>query len=249
MSTNSTNERIKLSAEIRLAIFFLIIVGLYILVSPSVPVVKEIPQIIVARSNVEISRGDISKKQVIFTFDGGDLDVSGSKTLDVLAKHGVKGSFFLTGKFVENNPRLVKRMHREGHEIYNHTYNHPRLTGVSNEMIVEELNRMEVSLVKLIGQTPKPYFRAPYGDRNQRVLDQAFKNGYQSIFWTIDAMDWQESEGRTEWEVKNIVLDSLAPGNIYLMHIGDNITGNILDELFTTIKAKGYNVVSLKQGL
>jgi hypothetical protein len=62
-------------------------------------------------------------------------------------------------------------------------------------------------------------------------------------------MDWQESEGRTEWEVKNIILSSLAPGNIYLMHLGDNITGNILDELFIKIKAEGYNVVSLKQGL
>lgn len=249
MSRSTPNEGIKLSVEIRLALFFLVIFGLSLLIIPDKPVVIEKPVPVVATSNIEINRGDVSKKQVIFTFDGGDANVSGEKILAVLAKHNVKSQFFLTGKFIQSNHNLVKKIDKEGHKIYNHTDSHPYMTTISNEQIVEELEKTEKVLQVLIGKSSKPYFRPPYGNRDQRVLDVAFLAGYQSVYWTIDAMDWQESEGRSEWEVKNIVLDSLAPGNIYLMHIGDNITGNILDELFTTIKAKGYNVVSLQQGL
>ena len=33
------------------------------------------------------------------------------------------------------------------------------------------------------------------------------------------------------------------------MHIGDNITGEILDEVFTYIENKGYKIVSLTEGI
>jgi peptidoglycan/xylan/chitin deacetylase (PgdA/CDA1 family) len=95
----------------------------------------------------------------------------------------------------------------------------------------------------------RPFFRAPYGDRDERVMDAAFKAGYHSVYWTVDAHDWEESTGVTSTEVITRIVSSLKPGNIYLMHIGDNITGNILDQVFTTIEEKGYKIVSLTEGL
>jgi peptidoglycan/xylan/chitin deacetylase (PgdA/CDA1 family) len=251
MPKEITNDKVLLSAEVRLASFLILLVGFLVMISSafSKPEISA-PQIyLMAPGMEEISHGDRSKKQVIFTFDGGDGDLSGSKILEVLQKHGVKGSFFLTGKFVENNQRFVKMIHGAGHEIYNHTYDHPRLTMVSNEEIADQLSKMERVLHKVVGISPRPYFRPPYGDRDERVIKNAFMSGYQSVYWTIDAMDWQESEGRTAWEVENIILSSLAPGNIYLMHLGDTITGSILDELFTEIKLQGYSIVSLKEGI
>ena len=44
-------------------------------------------------------------------------------------------------------------------------------------------------------------------------------------------------------------MDNLKPGTIYLMHIGDNITGQILDGVFQEIKSQGYSIVSLSQGV
>ena len=197
----------------------------------------------------EISHGDTSKKQVIFTFDGGSGAQSGDKILATLAKHHVRGSFFLTGKFVEENPDLVKHMVAQGHEIFNHTYNHPHLPTLKDNDIVEELEKMEKSLMTVAGISPKPYFRAPYGDRNSRVLDIAAKAGYRSVYWMTDALDWQESSGKTANQVGKLILSHIAPGAIYLMHLGDSITGNILDDVFTKIEARGYTPVSLIQGL
>lgn len=197
----------------------------------------------------EISRGDTGKKQVIFTFDGGGTIQSADKILEVLAKHRVKGTFFLTGKMIEAHPDLVKRIAEQGNEIFSHTYDHPNLTSLPNSKITEELVKTENSLMAAVNLSPKPYFRAPYGARNSRVLAAAAKAGYRSVYWTVDAMDWQGLRVQTSAQVKARILSRVAPGNIYLMHLGDTITGDILDDVFTSIEARGYRIVSLTRGI
>jgi peptidoglycan/xylan/chitin deacetylase (PgdA/CDA1 family) len=197
----------------------------------------------------EITRGNITKKEVIFTFDGGGTVQSADQILNTLSKHHIKGTFFLTGKMIEANPDLVKRIAKEGHEIFNHTYDHPFLTKISNEQITSELINMEKILMKDINLSPKPYFRAPYGARDARVLEATALAGYQSVYWTVDAHDWMNPQKITADQVKTRILSSLAPGNIYLMHLGDSISGAILDDVFTSIESKGYKIVSLTQGI
>jgi peptidoglycan/xylan/chitin deacetylase (PgdA/CDA1 family) len=204
-----------------------------------------------ANSSTEITHGKIFDKQVIFTFDGGSGIQSADQILAVLAKHNVKGTFFLSGQFVEAFPVLTKKIYLAGNEIFNHTYSHPHLPELKDEEMRNEFNKMDNAMKTIIGSdfSTRPYFRAPYGDSDKRVLSTAFKEGYQSVRWTIDAGDWQESEGMTALEVKERILSSLAPGNIYLMHLGDSITGSILDDVFSVIESKGYKIVSLTQGI
>lgn len=197
----------------------------------------------------EIIRGDISKKQVIFTFDGGGGSQSAKAILDTLKKHNVKSTFFLTGKFIEDNQEIVKRMISEKHEIFNHTYDHPYLTQLPEGRIAQELQMMDSEYQKISGVSTKPYFRAPYGDRDSHVLDVAAKAGYRSVFWTVDASDWEEPTGMTANQVRDKILSNINPGEIFLMHLGDNITGKILDDVFTEIEARGYKIVSLTQGM
>ncbi len=197
----------------------------------------------------EIVHGDTTKKQVIFTFDGGGGSQSAIAVLDILKKHNVKGTFFLTGKFIENNQEIVKKMVSDKHEIFNHTYDHPYLTQLPEGRIAREFEMMDSEFQKISGVSTKPYFRAPYGDRDTRVLDVAAKAGYRSVYWTIDASDWEEATGMTAERVQNKILSNIKPGGIFLMHLGDNITGKILDDVFIKIKAQGYKIVSLTQGI
>ncbi|MFA6158836.1 MAG: polysaccharide deacetylase family protein [Candidatus Paceibacterota bacterium] len=207
------------------------------------------PLLVSPASATEIFRGDISKRQVIFTFDAGGSTESADRVLETLAKHQVRGTFFVTGEMVESHPDLVARVKAGGHEIFNHTYDHPNLTMVSDEGIAEELNKMKKSLESVVGTSSMPYFRAPYGERDVRVREVAARAGYQSVYWTVDALDWAVGRGETASRVRERILSSLAPGNIYLMHVGDGITGEILDEVFTSIESRGYAIVSLTQGL
>lgn len=196
---------------------------------------------------LEISRGNTAKKQVIFTFDGGAGIHSAQKILDVLAKHGLVSTFFVTGKWAEQNPALTRQISSAGHEIFNHTYSHPDLTKISEALIRTELQKTENIITDLTGKTTKPYFRPPYGARNLQVRRIAAQEGYTSVYWTVDALDWKE--GITAEEVKQRILNNLSNGAIYLMHIGDNITGDILDEVFTEIKNRGYSITSFTQGM
>ena len=202
-----------------------------------------------AKMGQEITHGDTAKKQVIFTFDGGATVQSAEEVLKVLAKRKIKGTFFLTGKMVETYPDLVRRIKSEGHEIFNHTYDHKDLRVLSDDEIVEELSAMSKRLFDIAGISPKPYFRAPYGLRNDRILTTAKKAGYISVYWTIDALDWREWQGQTSDQVERRVLSSLKPGAIFLMHLGDNITGAILNDVFAKIEKEGYKIVSLTEGL
>lgn len=208
----------------------------------------------------EISRGNTSKKQIIFTFDAGSGVQSAQDILDVAAAHGLTLSFFLTGKWAEQNPGLTQAIANAGHEIYNHTYSHPRLPDIGNDQITEELNKTSNIISNLTGKSSKPYFRLPYGyhggtgDSN-RVLSLAWSLGYRSVLWSCDALDWWNTSvpynGQTVNDefVKNRIYSNLKNGALYLMHVGDNITGNILDEVFTKIENDGYKIVPLSEGL
>ncbi len=215
-------------------------------VAPAAPAENETQLLEI--SNTEISKGDTSKKQVIFTFDAGGGASSADQILNVLAKHRVTGTFFMTGKFVEANPDLVRRIVAAGHEVFNHTYDHKDLTTLSDADISDELQKMDMALQKVAHITSSPYFRPPYGARDSRVINAAFDTGYQPIYWTVDARDWMEPNITAD-EVKNRILSNVAPGTIYLMHVGDTITGAILDEVFSTIESRGYKIVSLRQGM
>lgn len=195
----------------------------------------------------EISRGNPNKKQIIFTFDTGAGTNSAQKILEVARQHAVTITFFSTGKFAEKNPDLIKQISTAGHEIFNHTYSHPYLTKITDEQIKEELQKADQIISGLTGQTTKPYFRPPYGDRNAHVLAVAADLGWRSVYWTTDALDWETS--KTADDVKQRIYGNLKPGAIFLMHAGDDITGQVLDEVFTHVESQGYKIVSLSEGL
>ncbi len=214
-------------------------------VSKEIRILRETPPVAIIGD--EISHGDTKNNTIILTFDGGSGADSAYKILKVLAQHKIKTTFFLTGKFMDTYPNLVRTMLKEGHEIFSHTYNHPYLTQVSDDEIRHELRVTDQTLMKIAGTSTKPYFRPPYGDRDERVIRIAREEGYQSVYWTIDALDW--SVGETQESVKYRIISTLRPGNIYLIHLGDMISGDILEEVILDIQKRGFTISSLSQGL
>ena len=161
----------------------LFLVGINSIFQNLFAVKESVSEVVIPRplSSQEITHGDQTKNQVIFTFDGGSGSESGKAILDTYKKHNIKATFFLTGKFVEENPELVRSMVAGGHEIFNHTYDHPHLDEISDQEIIVEFEKMDQVLTRTVGISSKPFFRPPYGSRDQRVLDIAYKAGYQSV--------------------------------------------------------------------
>lgn len=64
------------------------------------------------------------EKIAYLTFDDGPTTKATPKVLDILKEENVKATFFVIGKYVKNNPDIVKREYEEGHYIANHGYDH-----------------------------------------------------------------------------------------------------------------------------
>ncbi len=66
-------------------------------------------------------------KQLALTYDDGPNDPHTFRLLEVLAKHNVKATFFLIGRFVKQRPDIARELMRAGHVVGNHTFSHPNL--------------------------------------------------------------------------------------------------------------------------
>lgn len=195
----------------------------------------------------EISTGDTSKKQAIITIDAGFGERSAEGLLTALAKHKIKATFFLVGTWIQDHQGLTKRIVREGHEVFNHSYDHRMYTTLTAEEIKADLQRMDDVLFATVGIHTRPYYRAPSGDRNDAVNRAAAEAGFQSVYWDVDPQDWRLDV--SDETIKNRVLTKIHPGAIVLLHIADSATGDVADELFTALEERGYKLVSLTEGL
>jgi len=83
------------------------------------------------------------------------------KILKLLGKHGVKATFFVSGKVAEKFPKLITNISKKGHEIASHSYNHVRLADLPLQQQKEEIRKSKETLENLISKKVIG-FRAPY---------------------------------------------------------------------------------------
>lgn len=186
-------------------------------------------------------------KVVALTFDGAYNSAPLNDILAALAEAGADATFFLTGEFVRDFPRSTQQIMEAGYPIGNHSYSHPHFTELSEAAMRKEIDDAAAALVELGAADPRPLFRAPYGDLDKQVLSVLGDEGYVSVYWTIDAGDWEPE--RTPEQVKARVLSNLQPGAIIGMHVGSTQTAQVLPELLSEIAARGYSFVSLREAL
>ena len=198
-------------------------------------------------SAAEIAIGNTSRQRIALTFDAGGPSEPAARILDILAKHHIHSTFFITGDWANLNPDLVRRIHNEGHEIGNHTMHHPDLRTLSDQGVCTELNQAEQVISSLTGVTTRPYYRPPYGGRDNRVRTLAAQIGYRTVYWTIDTLDWQTTS--TPDSITKIVMNNIKYGAIVLMHAGSQVESETLDGLMSKIGQMGYQMVTVTQVL
>lgn len=178
----------------------------------------------------------LNKKVVLITIDDGpgkaDRDL-----IDTLKKHNAKAIFFINGIHDKAFKGNIKMIYDAGFSIGNHTWNHPNLKKIKEDIIKKEITDTSKLIVKLTGQSPK-FFRPPYGITNTFTKDLVKKEGMISMNWSGSTLDWEKNSQNEKIFLKN-VLDGLHDGEIILMH-GHIWTAKFLDNLMTEIEKKGY---------
>jgi peptidoglycan/xylan/chitin deacetylase (PgdA/CDA1 family) len=193
----------------------------------------------------EIVSGDTNGDMVALTFDAGSVDGPATQILDTLRERNIRLTFFLTGQWVESYPELARRVADDGHELANHSYFHPDLTTLSNSQVLWELDYTEGIIMAKLGRTSRPWFRPPFGARNQRVLDLAREVGLRSVYWTLDSGDWRANA--TAAAVQFRVLNHVGAGDIVVHHVAAYPTAEALPAIIAGIQARGLRLVTVTE--
>lgn len=167
---------------------------------------------------------ETEEKTVALTFDaawGADKTL---KILDILQKYQVKATFFLVGFWLDKYPEETKAIAQSGCEIGNHSNKHLQMSKMSQKEILDELQYVNNKVKELTGATPE-YFRAPFGDYNDTLIETAQKEGLTTVQWTVDSLDWK---GLSATEITQRVIKRVKSGSIVLFH---NNSENILEAL------------------
>lgn len=132
--------------------------------------------------------------QIALTFDDGPNPAWTPQLLDVLAKHRAKATFFVLGKYADQEPYLTRHIAEAGHLIGNHSWSHPNLAFTSPRRVKEELKRTKQMLEHITGE-PVRFFRPPFGARRPDVLNAALDLGMTPVLWNAMTDDWKEPSG------------------------------------------------------
>ncbi|MDE0143972.1 MAG: polysaccharide deacetylase family protein [Caldilineaceae bacterium] len=175
---------------------------------------------------------------VALTFDDGPSYYT-EGLLDTLKEHNVKATFFVLGTQVRIQSETVQRMFQEGHQIGNHTWDHPNLTQLSDTQIREQLQLSDDLIAQLIGEKT-PFLRPPYGAYNERVLAAS---GLPIIFWSVDPLDWKDRDAAT---VAARIAEAPV-GAIILSHDIHKSTVEAVPAIIAALHARGIHFVTVSK--
>ncbi|MDN0198175.1 polysaccharide deacetylase family protein [Streptomyces sp. S.PNR 29] len=116
----------------------------------------------------------------------GPLDLGATHTPSTpVPTHTVSGDDDTDCKKV--NPDIVRAAAKAGHEVGNHSWNHPDLTRLTPQQIASQINRTSAAIMAATGKAPT-VFRPPYGAIN-RVVRSA--TTLSPVLWDMDTEDWK----------------------------------------------------------
>lgn len=180
-----------------------------------------------------------NRKAVALTFDDGPSPKTTPIALELLKKYNAKGTFFMVGHAVEGNEEIVKQVVAEGHQIGNHSWDHPVLTKISLEKAKSQINDTTAALKKASGLDVH-IMRPPYGAINETIqaaVDQSF------ILWDVDTLDWKN---RNTASIMKEVRKA-QPGSIILMHDVHQTTIDALPLILQYLTEQGFEMVTIEE--
>ena len=187
-----------------------------------------------------ITRLESASADCAITFDDGPGAHTGA-LLDALASEGVKATFFVLGEHVRRYPDLIRRMVAEGHEVENHSWDHPDMRKLDEAHRQKEIEDT-VALLKTLGVTPH-YFRPPYGSYDPALVAQARQDGMEVVLWTHDSVDWRyHSVAQLEG---NVVPAGKGAHGVFLFHDIHDSTIAAIPAVLDELKTKGCRFVTV----
>lgn len=236
---NRRYERNHMMIRAFIVIFLVIISIIYTGIKSNI----HVSEVFSYKKELPIYSVETEEKKLAITFDASWGDDYTLEILDILDKYNVKSTFFLVGFWIDKYPEHVKDIYNRGHDVGNHSTNHPYMTKLSDEEIVKELNITGDKIEKITNEKPI-LFRPPFGDYNDRVINLCRENGYYVIQWDVDSLDWKEMGVQP---VVDRVTRNVRNGSIVLFHNNAKYVSEYLPIIIERLQNEGYEIVPVSQ--
>lgn len=171
----------------------------------------------------------------------------------MLRRHEARGTFFVLGQAVEANPDTLLHIKAEGHEIGNHTYDHPDAGAERDDRKLREQIERTNRCIERIALTPPRLMRPPYGRDVCRVARLASECGLSpTVLWSIQSWDWEAPPAE---QIAGRVLAETRPGAIILLHDGApphdertrEPTVEALGSILPALREDGYECLTVSE--
>ena len=161
-----------------------------------------------------------SPPTIYLTFDDGPNPTATPLLLDTLARHGVRGTFFIIDKHLTpDTAPIVRRAFDEGHAVALHSHTRALLFQTPGGF-ARTLSRAADRMQQLTGHAPCRAFRPHAGNRSVPMLLGAARAGYQVIGWGWMLWDFNWFRDRTPESLVPRLVDRASPGDIIVIHDG-----------------------------
>jgi peptidoglycan/xylan/chitin deacetylase (PgdA/CDA1 family) len=180
-----------------------------------------------------------SSKVVYLTFDDGPIPECTPHVLDILARYGVKASFFMVGENAERYPDLLQRVRAEGHTVGNHTYHHMRGHQTCTKLYIKDAQKgAEVLQTSL--------FRPPHGRMTYSQKKAIRQLGNTIYLWDVLTHDYNPKY--TQEKMLAIVQCFTRNGSIIVFH--DSLKSKVrmlevLPQVIEWLQNQGYSIQPL----
>lgn len=191
--------------------------------------------------NLPITKIQTERKTVAISINCSENAENIDSILDSLSKMKAKATFYVTGDFVTNYPDSVKKIVSNGNEVGNLSNEYCHLKDKSEEVVKNQIVEC-TKKIESITETNVKTFRAPYGEYNSVVIEQAQSQNLTPIQWNIDSLDYNGLNGEEMWERIN---ENLSSGSIILMHNSAKNTASSLEDIIHNIQEKGYELTTV----
>lgn len=193
----------------------------------------------------------LGSKQLALTYDDGPNDPHTLRLMEVLARHDVRATFFLIGRYVEQRPDIVRELVQAGHVVGNHTSTHPLLIFQSEAEIKSQLEKCECALTEAVGEHSN-LFRPPFGGRRPAVLRVVRERGLVPVMWNVTGYDWNAPSAE---HIERKVTRHVRGGDVILLHDGGHLafgadrskTVTATDRLIARYKGEGYEFATIPE--
>lgn len=204
----------------------------------------QIPKVPPPGARVSYSSVNITAPFVAMTFDDGPHPSLTPRLLDILKQRNIKATFYVVGKNAQLYPNIIRRMLAEGHEIGNHTWDHPSLSSISELKAREQMTKTARAVSNVSGYHMRT-MRPPYGATNQYIKEWMHRDyGYPTIIWTVDPLDWKRPGASV---VTSRILAGARPGAIILAHDIHAGTIDAMPNTFDGLLSRGFKFVTVSQ--